>query len=70
MITQGGVGGVRIDATRPKGAAPPVGGVTVLSWADDALMRSQIHDAFDSVVMRAVLLPGVGDKAQMPILKQ
>jgi len=53
-----------------EGAAPPVGGTTVLSWADGALRRSQIHGAFDSVVMRAVLLPGAGDEAQMLILKQ
>jgi len=50
--------GVQVDATRPEGAAPPVGGVTVLSWADGTLRRLQIHDAFDSVTMRAVLLPG------------
>ena len=37
--------------------------VTVLSWAGGALRRSQIHGAFDSVVMRAVLLPGAGDEA-------
>jgi len=42
----------------------------VLSWADGGLRRSQIHGAFDSVVMRAVLLPGAGDEAQMLILKQ
>jgi len=53
-----------------EGAAPPVGGATVLSWADGALRRSQIHGAFDSVVMRAVLLPGAGDEAQMLIPKQ
>ena len=42
----------------------------MLSWADGALRRSQIHGAFDSVVMQAVLLPGAGDEAQMLILKQ
>ena len=42
----------------------------MLSWADGALRRSQIHGAFDSVAMRAVLLPGAGDEAQMLILKQ
>ena len=34
--------------------------VTVLSWADGTLRRSQIHDTLDSVAMRAVLLPGAG----------
>ena len=53
-----------------EGAAPPVGGATVLSWANGALRRSQIHGAVDSAVMRAVLLPGAGDEAQMLILKQ
>jgi len=42
----------------------------VVSWAGGALRRSQIHDTFDSVAMRAVLLPGAGDEAQMLTLKQ
>jgi len=53
-----------------EGAAPPVGGAAVLSWDDGALRRSQIHGAFDYVMMRAVLLLGAGDEAQMLILKQ
>ena len=40
-------------------------GVTVLSWDDGALRRSQIHDAFDSVAIRAVLLPGAGADADV-----
>jgi len=44
--------------------------MTVLSWADGALGQSQIHDAFDSVAMRAVLLPGAGDEVQMLMLQQ
>jgi len=54
---------------RLEGAAPPVGSATVLSWADGALRQSQIHGAFDSVVMQAVLVPGAGDEAQILILK-
>jgi len=53
-----------------EGAAPPVVGVTVLSWADGGLRWSQIHDAFDSVAMRAMLLPGAGDEVQMLMLQQ